>query len=158
MEPTSILDILNTADLTDVSIRPPLIKNETDVQFTVISCKLVPAKDGVNQNVEIILRTVGDYASNRAGVDVTAGKEFTYWISLKQVDKNGKDRTDPIKRDCTAFKLAATGSKAGSFMPLEQYVGRQVTGRVIVDKDEKGQYGDQNRIVRWIAPAGVKME
>lgn len=154
----NILDILNTQDLTDVSLRPPLIKNETNVLFNIVSVKQEPAKDGSNQNIVIYLKTAAEVPSATPGKTISAGWPMTYWISLKPVDKNGADRRDNILRDCAAFKLAATGTKAGGFLPLEQYIGRQITARVVTEKDANGVYADQNRIAKWVPPSGVKFE
>jgi hypothetical protein len=111
----------------------------------------------MDKNIEVMVKLAQPAPSEKPGENIDPGYPLTSWISLKPVDKNGKDRTDQIIRECTAFKLCVTGSKAGSFYPLEQYVGRQVLGTVSIEKDESGQYADQNR-VRFTPPAGVKFE
>jgi hypothetical protein len=153
-----ILAILNTADLTNTDISRPLLKDQSDVALQVETIKVVLTRDRTSNNIEIVLKTVNMQKSNKPGRDLNPGFKVFHRIPLKQIDKNGADRTEEVKSACAAFKLACTGTKAGSFMPLDQYLNRRVTARVIIDKDEGGQFGDKNIVARWIPPTGVKME
>ena len=155
---SNILDILNTQDLTSTDLKPKRIKHGTQCVFNVKSVKEVPSKkDPMDKNIEVVVTLANPAPSEKPGENIDPGFQLTSWISLKPIDKNGKDRTEQILREVTTFKLCVTGSKAGAFYPLEQYVGRQVMGTVSVEKDEAGQYADQNR-VRFIPPNGVKFE
>lgn len=149
----TINDILNTRDLTNVDIAPPLIKDGSTVTFDVMKVELVTSKqDPDEQNVAISLETAHECVGNKPGVVLPARRKFTHTISLKQVSKDGKDLSELVDRNLAAFKLAALGTKAGSFAPLEQYLGRQVNAVVSIQKDKNGVYADQNRIARFIAP------
>lgn len=147
------LEILNSRDLTEVDIQPPLIKDGSTVTFDVMKVELVASKqDPDEQNVAISLETAHECASNKPGVTLPPRRKFTHVISLKQVGKDGQDLSEMVDRNLAAFKLAALGTKAGPFAPLEQYMGRQVNGVVSIQKDKTGVYADQNRIARFVVP------
>ena len=148
---SNILDILNTKDLTTVDLVPPLIKDGAKVTFDVMSLELVASKSDPDEtNIQIKLETAHEVPSNK-GTMLPPRRKFTHTISLKTTSKDGADLTDMVERNCAAFKSAALGTKAGTFMPLEQYLGRQVVGVVTIQKDKTGAYGDQNRISRFIS-------
>ena len=154
---SNILDILNTADLINTDLKPTLIQHGTTVLLKVAEAKITDAADKLSQMFEFKLKTVNP-APGTKGKPLNAGYTITHRISLKEIDKNGADRTEQIKADCAKFRLAVTGSKAGAFMPLEQYLNADVTAVINVQKDPSGQYSDSNAIGRFVPPAGVKME
>ncbi len=81
-------------------------------------------------------------AADRNGKVIKAGFPLYHTISLAASDKY-----DP-KKNLAQFKEAVLGTKDGTFMPLEQYMGQSFTARVKIESSE--QYGDQNRIDAFI--------
>jgi len=147
---STILDLLNTKDLTDVDLVPPLMKDGSKVTFDILKIELVPSKSDPDEtNLQVNLETAHEVPSNKGGT-IPARRKFTHTISLKTTSKDGADLTDMVERRVTEFKQAALGTKAGTFMPLEQYLGRQVVGVVSIQKDKTGAFGDQNRIGRFV--------
>ena len=147
---SSILDLLNTKDLSTVDLTPPLIKDGATVTFDVLKVELVAGKsDPSEQNVSISLETAHETPSSKGGT-LPARRKFTHTISLKTTGRDGQDLTDMVERNLAAFRKAALGTASGAFMPLEQYLGRQVNASVRIQKDNTGVYADQNRIARFI--------
>jgi len=147
---STILDLLNTKDLTDVDLVPPLMKDGSKVTFDILKVEIVASKSNPDeQNVQVSLETAHEVPSNKGGV-IPARRKFTHTISGKTTSRDGSDITELVERRLAEFKQAALGTKAGLFTPLEQYLGRQIVGVVTIQKDTTGAFGDQNRINRFV--------
>lgn len=145
----SILD----KDLTSTDVSRPLLKPGA-IEFQVAECKFSKTKDGTKDMIEITLKTVHNQDGVKIKGDGTQtptqlnpGYTLTERIIITETEKRDEER---ILQDLKKFRMAVTGDEGGQFQPLEQYVGQHVMGNVVVETDNTGQYGAQNRIKSWV--------
>jgi hypothetical protein len=86
--------------------------------------------------------TLTQPATAMDGKPVNPGFPLFTIISMVQTEKY-----DP-RQNLAAFKECFTGSKSGSFLPIEQYIGAKGSVRVSVETSD--QYGTQNRVARFV--------
>jgi len=135
-----ITNDLDSMDLSNVETGIPLLADGLYVlQVAELSTKANKKGTGSNLNFKFVTT---EPCVDIKGNPVNPGFPVYDLISLVKSEKY-----DPIPK-LAEFKEAVTGSKAGSFNPLEQYLGLTVTVKLKVERD--AEYGDKNRIQRYI--------
>lgn len=139
-------NILDT-DLTGVDPSYPLLPAGAYV-FKIGDLKLEKTKDQVGDMLVIKL-VLEQKAKDDKGRDVFPGHVITDRISLQTTPKYDEEA---IRKRLKAVQLAVYGESAcpPKFMPLDQYLNRQVTVKLRIESDEKGQYDDSNRIAKYL--------
>jgi hypothetical protein len=134
----------------------PLLKGNKIYRFSVKSVETVDAKkpdapQGA-QNLKIGLSTTKDELDINDNV-LHSGFPVTKYIPLyASGDRTAKD----IQRDVGTFIKAVEGKNSTTLLSAvretpEQFEGKLVDGKVTVQQDKTGQYGDSNG-VRFIIP------
>ena len=139
MSDNPIVD-LDNLDLSTVETGLPLLP-EGLCEVTVTKIEAKANKAGTGNNLNITLATTQPMKSVD-GKDINVGFPLFDLISLTPTEKY-----DPRPR-LAEFKEGVTGSKAGAFNPLEQYIGLPVMVRLKIEKSE--EYGNKNRIARYV--------
>ena len=136
-------DILNELDSMDLSTVPtgvPVLSPGL-VEVSVAELTLTPNKKGTGQNLNIKM-VLTQPAVDTQGNTVNPGFPIYDRISLVQTDKY-----DPRPR-LAEFKECFTGTKAGAFNPLEQYLG--LTGSVRTKVEQSDEYGTKTVVGRYV--------
>jgi len=134
-----VLD-LDNMDLSTVATGMPMIP-ECLCELEVTKVELKANKAGNGQNLHIEYATTQPITSVEGRLLNPGFKVFDL-IPLTPTEKY-----DPKVR-LAEFKEATTGSKAGAFNPLEQYLNARVTVRIKIERSE--EFGNKNRIGRYI--------
>lgn len=131
----------NDLDLTNTDTSMPLLAGGL-YKFTVSEIAAVDNKKKTGQNLKIKLKLEETVKDTRGG-EVHAGYPIFDTTSLVKTEK-----FDPRRR-LAEFQEAVLGTK-GHFLPLDQYLGKEVWAKVVVESSE--EYGDQNRVSRYVKP------
>lgn len=135
-----ILNDLDSMDLSNVETGLPLLPDGLyTLQVAEIETKANKKGTGSNLNIKFVTT---EPVTDLNGNPVNPGFPLFDLISLVKSEKY-----DPIPK-LAAFKEAVTGTKSGSFNPLEQYLGLSVCVKLKIERD--AEYGDKNRIQRYI--------
>lgn len=138
---------LFSTDLSGVDPNLPLLA-PSDIVFRIDDCKVLETKDKTSQNLTFSLSTVYPQMSTK-GKTLEPGYKLTHYVSLKPVDKEGRDRKDQLLRTLRGI-MDAVG-RTGQFGDPASYIGSQIKGAVLVESDASGKYADKNTIKRFIA-------
>lgn len=138
-DPTDILNQLAMTDLSSVETGYPVLPAGL-YEVTVAEIKTEANKAQTGHNLKMKLTLVNG-ATDREGKPVNPGFPLFDLISLVKTEKY-----DPLPA-LARFREAATGTKSGAFMPLEQYMGATLIAQVKIESST--EYGDRNRIVRY---------
>jgi hypothetical protein len=143
---------LLTTDLTNVDISRPLLPKGGPVRLTITEMKVEKSKDGQKDLLVTTFKTVFKCKSapNSQGATVDLNPGFTM-IDRMTLTPSEKRSEEQILGDLARRRSEILGSAAGSFMPLEQYLNKQVDAMIGIEVDESGAFGDQNRIKK-LAP------
>jgi hypothetical protein len=143
--PVSALDILG-ASLDDVPTSWPILEPGV-VDFVVSEIKLEPTKAKNGHNLTISLKTAMPWRT-REGQPKPAGFPMRDNIYIPSGENIKPEVVAMSKQKLAQFREAVTGSKAGSFNPLEQYIGKPVTARIKIEQSQ--DFGDSNRVVAYV--------
>jgi hypothetical protein len=135
-----ILSSLDSLDLTNVSTGFSIIPAGL-YEVSVAEMKIEPNKKGTGHNCNAKL-ALTQPTTAIDGKTVNPGFPIFHTISLVETDKYKPASS------LAAFKECFTGTKAGTFMPVSQFIGN--TGSVRVTVETSDQYGQQNRIARFV--------
>jgi hypothetical protein len=103
--------------------------------------EVVPTRKGDGNVINVTLGLTQP-ATDVNGNHVNAGFPIYDSISLSSTPKY-----DPRPR-LAEFKESFTGTKTGTFTPIDQYVG--LTAMVRVKIEVSAEYGDKNRVQRYV--------
>jgi len=137
------LDILNQ-DLAAVDLTPTVPKHGTRVEMTCTKAEVVTTKAD-DPMLSLSFETIDSCTAHNKDDSIEPGYRGVYMVWLARVNKDGKDRSETIKKALKRTRRALTGDETGAFNPVEQYVGCTVTAKWEVEESE--QYGTQGRIV-----------
>jgi len=150
MSDIDIMQQLSNTDLSTVQTALPTLADGL-YEATVAEIKTKPNSKGTGHNLEIkvTLNSSAPALVNDQPTTVNPGFPVFDTISLVQTtDEAGAVKYDPLPK-LAAFREACTGSKAGSFMPLEQYIGARIAIRTKIETDKTGQYAPRARIMKY---------
>lgn len=139
---------LLTTDLTSVDVSRPVLEKGGPLRFTVADMQVVKNKAGDKDMIVTTFKSVFPWKSTKGEV-VNPGFTVTERLVITATEKKTEES---ILKDVARLRLSITGNQSGSFMPLDQYIGKSVDALVDVETDETGQYGEQNRL-RKMQPA-----
>lgn len=143
---------LLTADLTKVDTSRPLLA-KGPMRFRVASMKIVKSKKSKVDMIETVF--VSEFPSDSApakdGTVTHLNPGFRIMDNMT-VEPTGDLTEEQILKSLARRRAELTGSQAGNFLPLEQYIGKLVDCVVDIQDDETGEYGPQNRL-RKMQPA-----
>lgn len=149
---------LDSIDLSSVETAKPMLSPGL---YDVIVAKVEtadvkPPKVGKLLKITLTLTQPAQSVPNDKGETQTinAGYPIFDQISLsKTFDESGQVKYDPLPA-LARFREATIGDKSGQFLPLEQYIGRQVKIQVAYDSNSKGkdgqEFGPKNSIKRYV--------
>lgn len=142
---------LDNIDLSTVSTSFPMLAAGLQ-EVNVAEVKIEPQKaPKTGKNLKIKLTLVNP-AVDIEGKTVNAGFPLFDTVSLTKTFKDdGSVKYDPTPK-LALFKEVVTGSKDGTFMPLEQYIGKSCLVQVSF-VPAQGEFGPQNRIQRYVKPS-----
>ena len=132
-------------DLRDVSTDLPVLAKGV-YNLTVRTVQLAPTEKG-GQVVKIALTTMEPAVSTR-GEQV--GENYPIFDNIS-ITPTADYPVSQIERRLAAFRKACLGDTAGSFFPLDQYVGCVVKASVKV-QPPRDDYPERNAISRYLAP------
>lgn len=140
---------LQSLDLSSTETGFPLLPNGV-YGVRVVEIKTEQNKKQTGDNLKIKLALL-EPTTDINGKPVNAGFPLFDLVSLVITKKDdGSVKYDPRPK-LAEFKEAMTGTKTGSFNPLEQYIGLEGSVRLKVEKSE--EYGDSNRVQKYIKKA-----
>lgn len=147
-----ILNELSTVDLNTVQTTLPIVqKGVYEAIVAELAFDQNKAQTGSLLNIKLTLTTAAKAEPDSAGnvKDLNAGFPIFDRISAVRTFKDDGTtvKYDPLPR-FTAFREAITGSKAGIFMPIEQYIGKKVGIRI--DAEDDATYGRKNVVKRYV--------
>lgn len=160
------MNLLNE-DLTKVDISRPVLKKGGPLRFVVAEMKKEKTKATANQSDDkaswmlvTTFKTVFPWEGTKEGERINAGFTLTERVMLTPTegkgDKRGRDE-EMILKDLKRLRMAILGEEKGSvgnFLPLDQYLRKEVDAIIDIEEDESGQYGPQNRL-RKMQPAST---
>ena len=147
MATADILNELSTVDLNTVQTALPIVqKGVYEAIVAELKFDENKAKTGQLLNIKLTLTTT---AKAEDGKELNAGFPIFDRISAVRTFKDDgvTVKYDPLPR-FAAFREGVTGSKAGAFMPIEQYIGRKVGIRLDVEDD--AEFGRKNVVKRYV--------
>lgn len=134
------------ADLTNQETSFPVLEAGT-VDFVIIDMKLEPTKKGNGYMLNTKLKTTMPWKTN-AGVEKPAGFPMRNGIFIPHPTGDNDEAVNMAKSKLAQLKEAALGDKTGAFGRTELYIGKPVTGRVIIKVDP--ERGPQNEIAAYV--------
>lgn len=145
MDKLQELNSLLNSDLGNVATSLPLLKGLAELEVIEITIKDNKAGDGSGINCTFALVNP---MTSIDGRPVNAGFKVFHNVSLKETPKYSPEM---IQTNIARLKEGITGSKAGSFAPVEQYVGQKFMAQLAPKMDD--QYGDKTVIARFVKKA-----
>jgi hypothetical protein len=139
-EEIDITQNLDSLDLTNVETGMPLLP-EGIHGVEVIEAKLEPNKKGTGKNLNLKFGLT-EATESVEGKLLNVGFPLFHTISMVQTPKY-----DP-RQNLAAFKECFTGTKAGNFFPVEQYIG--ATGIVRTKNLTSEEFGTQTKLARFV--------
>lgn len=146
MQDVDILSQIDNIDLASVETARPNLPSGV-YRFRVTKMELVDQKapkTGKNLSIQLGLTEPAQSVPNAKGETqlLNAGFPVFDLISLtKTFREDGSVKYDPLPR-LAKFREAVMGSKDGKFLPVEQYIGMEVTARIRFEADSKGKDGE----------------
>jgi len=144
-QPSDIPTIL-TNDTANYRSSLPLLPKD-DYTLKVKEVKYTTSEKG-SKLVKIQLTTCEDHYDVTGKELIKAGFPIFDQISLTETENYPELN---IQRRLKQFRMAATGEKAGSFFPLQQYSGCTVKATLKVQEAKDG-FDERNAIARYITP------
>lgn len=147
-----ILNELASVDLNTVQTALPILKKGV-YEVLVSEVSFVPNKAQTGQvfNIKFTLVNPAEGEPDDKGNPRTINAGFPLFDRISAVRTFKEDgvtvKYDPLQ-NFARFKEAVTGTKEGSFMPIEQYQGKRLGVRVGVEDD--AQFGRKNTIEKYI--------
>lgn len=142
-EEIDILQNLDSMDLTNVETGVPLIP-EGLYEVSVLEAKTEPNKKKTGHNLSLKFGLTQPTTS-LDGKAINPNFPLFTIISLVKTEKY-----DP-RQNLAAFMECFKGTKAGNFLPVEQFIG--MTGNVRVKIDDSPEFGKKNVIARYVKKA-----
>lgn len=142
-EETDILSQLDTMNLSDQETGMPTLR-AGQIKVRVKKIEIVPNSKKDGNLVKIQLETLDPWESTKS-TPVNPGFPLFGQISLRPTEKYPQSN---IMKALAEFMECFLGSKDGTFMPLDKYIGQE--GVVVVKPESTAEYGDQTRLVRYI--------
>jgi hypothetical protein len=136
------LNSLLNSDLGGVDTSRPLLKGLAELEVIEAGLRENSAKDG--QGVNIVCKTLTDMTDTN-GNPVRAGFKVFINCSLKETPKYS---AADIKKNLAIIKEGITGTKTGSFLPIEQFIGQKFMAQLTPKLDE--QFGDKTVVSRYV--------
>ena len=154
-----ILSQIDNIDLASVETARPNLPTGL-YRFKVAKLELVDQKapkTGKNLSIQLGLVEPQQSVPNSKGESQVLNVGFPVFdlISLtKTFKENGEVNYDPLPR-LAKFREAVLGDKSGKFMPLEQYLGREVIVKVRysetnIDKKTGQDYGPKTSVNDYV--------
>lgn len=143
--PVSALDVLGS-DLSGVDTSFPVLEPGV-IDCVVSDMKVEPTKKNNGHNLIVTLKTSMPWRL-RDGTPRPAGFPLRDNIFLPAGEAAKPETVGMSKQRLAQFREAVTGSKAGAFNPLEQYIGKPVTVRIKIETST--EYGDSNRVQAYV--------
>lgn len=144
MQEVQGIDSLLNANLADVDTDFPILANGT---YSGIIAECAMGKTKANKDVINVVIKTSMPAPMKKGGTAQPGFPLRHMLMLEPTEKM---TVDMIKKNLALFKLAAFGTKDGSFGNPAEYVGRPITVKVVIKSDE--EFGEQNRINGFVTP------
>lgn len=142
---------LLTQDLTKVDTSRLLLAKGQPMRFKV-DMKLGNAKNGKSMLITTYSSAFkGKSEPTKDGTVVDLNPGFKI-ISNTMVETTGDLTEEQIMKSLARIQEEILGTKTSQFMPLEQYIGKEVDAIVEIEEDASGKYGPQNRLKK-ITPA-----
>lgn len=138
------LNALLGQDLSNVPTTTPLLQGLAELKVSEI--KVEPAKNNPNNhNINIKLLTQTQMLA-QDGRTINPGFPIYHTIALGETEKYGKDR---IAENLAKFREWLTGSTAGQFAPVEQYIGLSGVAKLKI-QPETNDYPAGTRIAQFV--------
>jgi hypothetical protein len=114
-----------------------------------LEVKAMEQKKTKDEQGDMIVATFVTTREGRStkGAPINPGFPIFYRLNLTP---KGEMTEAMILRNLAKFREGVTGSKSGSFGPIEQYVGKVVRAKVVVRVDKTGNFGDVNDIKSFV--------
>jgi hypothetical protein len=135
---------LNDLDLTNTDTGLPLLEPGL-YKCRVKNVQAVENKKKNGQNLKIEL-TLEQTVKSTKGQEISAGFPLFDTVSLVKTEKY-----DPARR-LAEFQEATMGAK-GKLAPLDRYIGNEVHVKVSIEGSQDDEFGEQNRIKRYVKKA-----
>lgn len=145
MDKLQELNSLLNSELGNVDTSQPLLKGLAELKVIEVTIKDNKAGDGSGINCTFAL--VNPMIATN-GQPVNAGFKVFHNVSLKETPKYSPAM---IQVNIARLREGITGSKAGSFAPVEQYEGMTFMAQLAPKMDD--QYGDKTVIARFVKKA-----
>lgn len=134
------------ADLTNQETTFPVLE-AGPCDFIISDAKLEPTKKHNGYMLNLSLKTAMPWKTN-AGVVKGAGFPVRNGLFIPHATADNEAAVNMAKSKLAQLKEAITGDKTGSFGQPSQYIGKSVTGRLIIKVDP--ERGAQNEIAAWV--------
>ena len=142
-ETVDVLNELQSADLTQVSAVMPLIDDGVhEGEIIEIDTRENSKKTGHLLEMKIALTNPTPATKEGIPCEVNPGYPIFHSISLVRTEKY-----EPLEKIAELMQ-AALGTKEGSALPFEQFIGKTVTFRTKVELSD--EWGDRARISRFL--------
>lgn len=142
MQQIDQLNALLNADLSTVDTSRPLLKGLANLKCT--KAEIVATKNGTGNLTKFTFATQEPMQAID-GRSVNPGYPVFHQMSLTPTEKYPIER---IKEALAKFREGMTGSQAGNFAPIEQYI--DMTAMVQLKPVLSDEFGDKTEIARFV--------
>lgn len=138
------LNALLGQDLGNVPTTTPLLQGLAELK--VVEIKVEPAKNNpANHNINVKLVTQTAMLA-QDGRQINPGFPIYHTIALGETEKYTQER---IKENLAKFREWLTGSTAGQFAPVEQYIGLSGVAKLKIQA-ETNEFPAGTRIAQFV--------